>query len=106
MGNIVRGDRCKVRALWEEFTDEAIRVFVGAALPGRVRVGKVKGETVKGLGNVLIQREFRTTVRSDAFYLVWRQAAKQSGHGVTGCLGVSPGQLSGQGESGFSVNQG
>ena len=72
MGNIGRVDRCKVSTLGEEFTDETICVFVGTALPGGMGVGKVKGEPVEGLGNVLIQGELRTTVRSDAFYLVWR----------------------------------
>lgn len=95
MGNSNRVDRSKVSTLVEEFTDEAIRVFVGAALPGGMGVGKVKGEPAVGLGNVLIQCKLRTAVRSDAFYLVWRQAAKQSGHGVTGRLCVSPGPLSG-----------
>ena len=54
MCNIGRGDRCKVSTLGEKFTDEAIRVFVGTALPGGMGVGKVKGEPVEGLGNVPI----------------------------------------------------
>ena len=46
-----------------------ICVFVGTALTGEVRGGKVKGEPGKCLGNVLIQREFRSMIRSDVFTL-------------------------------------
>lgn len=46
-----------------------ICVFAGTALTGEVRGGKVKGEPGKCLGNVLIQREFRSMIRSDVFTL-------------------------------------
>ena len=46
-----------------------ICVFAGTALTGEVRGGKVKEEPGKCLGNVLIQREFRSMIRSDVFTL-------------------------------------
>mgnify|MGYP006870431221 CR=1 FL=1 len=51
MGNVIRRDRGKVGTLREEFTDQAICIFVGAALPGSAGVGEIKRDMAKGFGN-------------------------------------------------------
>lgn len=68
MGNVGGEDGRKGRAFFKNMS-VPICVFVGTALTGEVRGGKVKGGPGKCFGNVLIQREFRSMIRSDVFTL-------------------------------------
>lgn len=38
-----------------EFTEQAICIFIGAALPWRVRVGKVKRDIAESIRDILIE---------------------------------------------------
>ena len=52
MSNGIRRNRNNVRTLGEEFTDQAICIFVGAVLPGSAGIGEIKRDMAKGFGNI------------------------------------------------------
>ena len=63
--------------------DSTVGVLVRAALPGGVRVRKIKGNRSGCCGELPVQREFRPAVRRNAFYPIRRQKDEQKDHRVT-----------------------
>lgn len=78
-------------ALGDVLSNEAVRVFVGAALPGVIRRGEVK-EGAGGLLNVLVSVKLGSVVDSDRFEQVrvrsdqLNDAPVGGGHGTRGQL--------------------
>lgn len=47
--------RAEIGTFGQEFTEQAICIFIGAALPWRVRVGKVKRDIAESIRDILIE---------------------------------------------------
>ena len=86
--------------------DSTVGVLVRAALPGGVRVRKIKWNRSGCRGELPVQRESRPAVRRDAFYPIRRQKDEQKDHRVTGGPGRPVRQLCGRRKSGLAVYHG
>ena len=75
----------KVGFLWEVLSDEAVGIFVGASLPGRIRVGKEE-VGIKAVGDSLVTRELDAVVGSDGKDLVFDRQ-KLIANGLGNCFG-------------------
>ena len=74
LGELVLCNFTKVGTFRQVVADEAIDLFVGAALPGGVGMAE---ETVQadGLGEFLVGGIFRTVVQGEGLSSLWRQTA-------------------------------
>jgi len=64
----------KVGAFRQVVADEAIDLFVGAALPGGVGMAEETREA-DGLGELLVGSIFRTVVQGEGLSGLWREAS-------------------------------
>lgn len=48
-------NKSEIGTFGQEFTEQAICIFIGAALPWRVRVGKVKRDIAESIRDILIE---------------------------------------------------
>lgn len=80
----------EVRAFGEILADEAVRIFVGATLPGSVRVGEVDGE-IEICCDIFVHRHFTTAIIGERLSHNFRHrfhlADKAPMHDGSGCVG-------------------
>src|SRR5215475_13471878 len=95
--DLAGGPGVEVGALGEVFAEQAVDVFVAAALPGCVGVGEVDGDAGGG-GDALVLGEFFAAVPGEGLGEPGRQGAHVLDDGVGDGGGVAPAGQREQGE--------